>query len=187
VNPFRTPKYVVVAEKLAAKHGGNIPNSKWLSDNGHNALRMQMFKYPEKFNHLKQGRLRSRRLLEGMSRTPEYRTAMYHHWLIFKACRKRARTYKGMPYHDEWNPYTDGSYEAAARWIVTNIGSRSLQPAGSSLHIVKHSKGFVPGNLTWASSGKQTAEQMFKIIARQQKALRELRKRLRGCRCPKAK
>jgi hypothetical protein len=107
--------------------------------------------------------------------TPELRTVMFHHWCIFTSDCPDRHTYKGMPFHDDWNPQKGGSYDAAVDWIVENIGKKSEQPKGSSLHVVEHSLGFVPGNLEWATAKKQTAQQMYKIIANQRNEITRLK------------
>ena len=56
-------------------------------------------------------------------------------------------------------------------WITTNLGKR---PKGSTLHIVHHDVGFVPGNLEWTHPRKQSNQQMFKIIAQQRHRIKEL-------------
>jgi hypothetical protein len=51
------------------------------------------------------------------------------------------------------------------------LGTR---PKGSTLHIIEHEKGFVPGNLEWAHPRKQNNQQMFKIIAQQRHRIKQL-------------
>jgi hypothetical protein len=81
------------------------------------------------------------------------------------------RNYEGMPFCDGWDPNKGGSFRTGGEWVIANLGKR---PEGCSLHIVDHAKGFVPDNLEWTHPVKQTAEQMFKIIARQKHRMREL-------------
>jgi hypothetical protein len=100
--------------------------------------------------------------IAGVSCQPEYKTVASHYRLIFKSPRREAENYKSMPFFDGWNPNKSGSFRDGYDWIIKNIGPR---PKGTSLHVVKHEIGFVPGNLAWAHPRKQSAEQMFKIIA----------------------
>ena len=76
-----------------------------------------------------------------------------------------------MPFFDAWNPDKDGSFQAGADWITTNLG---IRPEGSSLHIMKHELGFVPGNLAWATRRQQNSEQAFKILAQLRHRINEL-------------
>lgn len=92
------------------------------------------------------------------SRKPEYSTVISHIYYI----NNEHSSYKGMPCYDEWNPKKGGSYEAGYNWIVENLGKR---PKGRTLDIIKHEKGFVPGNLRWAPPKRQTTNKMFKRIA----------------------
>jgi hypothetical protein len=103
-----------------------------------------------------------------------------HHHSIFKSLDRSCRTYKGMPFCDGWNPDKGGSFKAGSEWIITNIGKR---PEGCSLHIVDHEMGFVPDNLEWAYPQKQSAQQMFKIIADQKHRIRELEVLLAAASC----
>lgn len=102
---------------------------------------------------------------------PEHITVARHWYYIFKSRRKDARTYKGMPFFDGWNPDKGGSFQAGADWIIANLGRR---PKGHTMHIVDHEKGFWPTNLEWASLRRQSAKQMFKIIADLRHLIREL-------------
>lgn len=113
----------------------------------------------------------AKRTAEGLSITPEYQTVVRHFEMIFNSKNPRNKYYKGMPFFDEWNLTKGGTYVAAAKWIVGNIGKR---PEGASLHIVEHEKGFMPGNLEWAHPRKQMAQQMFKIIADLKHRIKEL-------------
>jgi hypothetical protein len=102
---------------------------------------------------------------------PEWFSVMNHWHLILGNRSKNNPSYVGMPFCDEWNPKKGGSFVAGSDWIIKNLGKR---PEGCSLHIVDHQKGFVPGNLEWASLKRQNAEQMFKIIANQRHRIKEL-------------
>ena len=99
-----------------------------------------------------------------------YRT-VHAHWRWIFIEDGSHRTYKGMPFFDGWNPKKGGSFRAGAAWIISNLGKR---PQGGSLHVVHHDIGFMPGNLEWASAGKQSNQQMFKIIAQQRHRIKEL-------------
>jgi len=85
------------------------------------------------------------------------------------------KNYKGMPFFDEWNPDKGGSFQAGADWIILNLGKR---PSGSTLHIISHELGFVPGNLEWTHPRKQCNQQMFKIIAQQRHEIKLLKSRI---------
>lgn len=50
-------EWVIIANDLAAEHGGILPNSKWLQHNGYHALQQCMRTYPDAFAHLEQKRL----------------------------------------------------------------------------------------------------------------------------------
>ena len=102
---------------------------------------------------------------------PEYKTVAAHYYWIVKSKEARLAAYKGMPFFDGWNPDKDGSCLNGMIWIIENLGKR---PKGSSIHIIDHEKGFVPGNLEWASKRKQNNQQMFKIIAQQRHHIKEL-------------
>ncbi len=78
-----------------------------------------------------------------------------------------------MPFHEAWNPDIGGGLKAGMLGVIADIGERAdwanahdVPGASVSLHIINHANGFVPGNLTWATKDVQSAEQMFKIIAR---------------------
>lgn len=105
----------------------------------------------------------------------EYATVAGHYHRIFNPKSPQHSSYKGMSFFDGWNPKKGGSYQAGADWIITNLGKR---PENTSLHIVDHLKGFVPGNLEWTHPKKQTAEQMFKIIARLRHEIKEKDQRI---------
>ena len=76
-----------------------------------------------------------------------------------------------MPFCSDWNPREGGSFEAGEKWIIENIGKR---PVGSTLNIIDHAIGFVPGNLEWAYPKGQSRNQMCLIIARQKHIIKEL-------------
>jgi len=53
----RTPReWVCVAKRLMKEHGGVLPNSKWLQENGYGGLNIAMRKHPHLFKHIKQNR-----------------------------------------------------------------------------------------------------------------------------------
>jgi hypothetical protein len=83
--------------------------------------------------------------------------------------------YQGMPFFADWNPDKGGKLMTGAKWIVSNLGKR---PKGSTLHIIDHEKGFVPGNLEWTHPRRQANQQMFKIIAQQKHRIKELEQQL---------
>ena len=69
-----------------------------------------------------------------------------------------------MPFYPAWNPKVGGSFIAGARWIYKNIGTR---PTSSwTLDIIKHAKGFVPGNLRWADKKTQKDNQQHRMIGK---------------------
>ena len=45
---------IVLAEQLAAAHGGTLPNAKWLQTNGHSGVDAAMRKFPQLFAHIPQ-------------------------------------------------------------------------------------------------------------------------------------
>jgi hypothetical protein len=100
-------------------------------------------------------------------------TVTHHHHWIFKSKSKRAMTnYKKMPFFDEWNPDKGGSFLAAVKWIIENLGPR---PEGSTLHVIPQTmKGFWPGNLVWAGKREQSIQQHYKIIGRQNHQIKQL-------------
>lgn len=112
------------------------------------------------------------RFAQGFSDAPEYKTIQSHYDGIRKPYG-RHRCYKNMPFFDGWNPRKGGSWYAGFQWILKNLGRR---PKGTSLHIINHAKGFVPGNLEWTHPQKQSNQQMFKIIAQQQHEIKKLKR-----------
>lgn len=117
-----------------------------------------------------------RRAKTWIATRPIYRSVKDHYFKIFTSTRKHDRTYKGMPFFDAWNFKKGGSYQLGADWILENLGEK---PPSSSLHIVNHAKGFVPGNLEWATHTIQNREQMCKIIANLRNRVKELEAQLR--------
>jgi hypothetical protein len=112
----------------------------------------------------------------------EYLTVQHHHGMIFRKFHSDGhnyRHYKGMPFFNSWNPDKGGSFRTGANWIIKNLGRRPED--NSSLHIVKHEKGFVPGNLVWASKFTQSNQLLFKIVARLRHQVAALKKRLQKC------
>ncbi len=106
---------------------------------------------------------------------PEHASVRHHWWYIHNPNIKGHKNYEGMPFFEKWNPDKGGSFQAGADWIIANLGKR---PQGCSLHIVDHVKGFVPGNLEWATKKTESTEQMFKIIANQRHEIERLRQQL---------
>ncbi len=104
-------------------------------------------------------------------RSPEQNSVRHHRYAILSSKNPRNANYKGMPFFDGWNPKKGGSSKAGADWIIANLGKR---PKGCSLHIIDHAKGFVPGNLEWASPQKQNNQRMFLIIAQLKHRIKEL-------------
>src|SRR5579864_344654 len=105
---------------------------------------------------------------------PELQSVANHRYAI---CSKKSKlkAYRGLPFYEAWNPARGGSYRAGEQWIIRNLGKR---PRGSTLHILDHEKGFVPGNLEWTHPRKQNNQQMFKIIAQLRHQIKMLRRRL---------
>jgi len=102
-------------------------------------------------------------------------TVQRHYQSIFNPKCLTHRNYKGMPFFDGWNPDKGGSIKAGGRWIIDNLGRR---PEGSSLHVIHHDIGFMPGNLEWTTPKKQINQQMFKIIAQQRHEIKMLKRQL---------
>jgi hypothetical protein len=94
----------------------------------------------------------------------------HHHWIFGTKKTSPRNNYEGVPFEDTWNPEKGGSFRAGGNWIIANLGKR---PEGCSLHIIPNGKGFVPGNLVWTYLKGQTADQMFKIIARQKHQIQQ--------------
>jgi len=93
----RTPQeQVALAEKLAKKHGGMLPNSGWLQKNSHIALDCAMRKHPHFFKHIKQ--------ISKQGRTPK-------EWV--NVAKKLAKKHDGRLPGDQWrrkNGYSGLSY-----------------------------------------------------------------------------
>ena len=49
-------EHVIVAENLAKKNGGLLPDTKWLKNNGYGSILSRMYAHPEAFAHLKRER-----------------------------------------------------------------------------------------------------------------------------------
>ncbi len=103
-------------------------------------------------------------------------TVRSHHYVIFNAKASQHRNYAGIPFFDGWNPDKGGSIAAGESWIIKNLGKR---PKGSTMHIVDHSLGFVPGNLEWTHPRRQAHQQMHKIIAQQRNKIKKLEERIK--------
>jgi len=93
-----------------------------------------------------------------------------HYYYIYSNSPRRTN-YEGMPFFDGWNPNKGGSFGAGEDWIIKNLGER---PDGTTLHIVNHDLGFVPGNLEWTHPLKQSHQQAHKIIAQQRNRIAQL-------------
>lgn len=79
----------------------------------------------------------------------EYRTVVAHHYYILKSKNPKHKNYKDMPFFENWNPAQGGYLWKGAEWIIKNLGPK---PGPQwSMDIIDHQKGFVPGNLRWAS------------------------------------
>jgi hypothetical protein len=98
-------------------------------------------------------------------------TLRNHHRCIHDPKKHNHSNYIGMPFFEAWDPLKGGSFAAGARWIVENLGPK---PLGTSMHVVNHELGVVPGNLEWTYPAKQAREQMFKIIADLRNRVKEL-------------
>jgi hypothetical protein len=105
----------------------------------------------------------------------ERRSVRGHHRRIFDSAHEAHGNYKDMPFFGGWNPDKGGSFQAGAQWIIDNLGRH---PDGSTLHVIDHAKGFVPGNLEWTHPKKQTNQQMYKIIAQQRHSIKNLKRQL---------
>jgi hypothetical protein len=96
--------------------------------------------------------------------TPELHTVHNHHSCIFKQSlyNPLLHGYKNMPFCDDWNPDKGGAYWKGAKWIIEHLGKR---PGPDwSMDIINHAKGFVPGNLRWATRGKQKHNQQYRVL-----------------------
>jgi len=107
----------------------------------------------------------------------EHTSVQGHYHRIFDKKNPKNRNYKGMPFFDGWNPKKNGSLKAGADWIIANLGRR---PTGSTLHVIDHKKGFVPGNLVWTSPRNQTYQQLIKILGRQKHRIKGLERQVEG-------
>jgi len=103
---------------------------------------------------------------------PEYQTVLGHYRLIVK---EKRGNYRFMPFFPAWNPKCGGSIYRGYSWIIENLGPR---PAQTTMHIIDHEKGFVPGNLEWTGRRKQNNQQMYKIVAQQRHRIKYLEKRI---------
>jgi len=106
----------------------------------------------------------------------EYTSVQGHYHKIFDRKNPKNKNYKGMPFFDGWNPKKNGSLKIGADWIIANLGKR---PTGSTLHVVNHAKGFVPGNLVWTSPRNQSYQQLIKILGRQKQQIERLEKQVK--------
>jgi hypothetical protein len=102
---------------------------------------------------------------------PERNTVRSHYYRIFYKSSEHHRYYRGMPFFKDWNPLKGGSLDAGTEWIIKNLGRR---PKGTTLHIIDHATGFVPGNLEWTHPRKQAHQQMHRIIAQQRNRIKKL-------------
>lgn len=102
---------------------------------------------------------------------PELQSVANHRYAICSRKSKR-KVYRGLPFYKAWDPARGGSYRAGEQWIIQNLGKR---PKSTTLHIIDHEKGFVPGNLEWTHPRKQNNQQMFKIIAQLKHKIRLLK------------
>jgi len=68
-----------------------------------------------------------------------------------------------MPFFNAWNPLKGGEIWKGAQWILDNLGRKPGK--GWSLDVIKHNKGFIPGNLRWVPRGNsQRRNQIHKNI-----------------------
>lgn len=119
-------------------------------------------------NTIKNGKLR-----------PEYQTVSKHWRWIFKDVDSRLHSYKGMPFYDGWNPDKGGFISAGCAWIIDNLGIKSVfeaQHGKSSLDIIDHRLGFVPGNLRWSTRKDQALNRNLRV-AKDETLIRELNHR----------
>lgn len=98
----------------------------------------------------------------GFSRLPEYGTVTAHWRWIFTSTDPVSVCYKSMPFCDKWNPRKGGSLYLGAKWIIDNLGKK---PGPEwSIDIIKHERGFVPGNLRWALKHTQKRNQRHRKL-----------------------
>lgn len=91
-----------------------------------------------------------------------WRTVYGHHHSIFRSMRKQSMSYKSMPFFAAWNPDKGGAFKTACRWILANIGARPS--TAYSMDVVKHARGFVPGNLRWALRNEQARNKQHRML-----------------------
>lgn len=94
----------------------------------------------------------------------EYHTVRGHHYLIFTSVNPRHKNYKGMPFHEAWDPRKGGSISEGVAWILENLGPK---PGPNwSMDIIEHKKGFVPGNIRWAYKYLQARNKIHRTLGR---------------------
>lgn len=103
----------------------------------------------------------------------ERRSLGSHHYFIFKSKGPKHRTYRNMPFFDEWNPDKGGSFEAGANWLIEHLGKI---PKGGSLGIIHHDLGVIPGNICWSDPRKQASNRMFRVLGEQRATIAELKR-----------
>jgi len=131
--------------------------------------------YKKEYYEINKDKLRAKGLAYSQTHR-ELASVRSHYHNIFNPNASAHNNYKGMPFFDDWNPSKSGSFQAGESWIIENIGKR---PDGTTLHIVDHALGFVPGNLEWTHQRKQTHQQVCKIIAQQRNRIKKLEARIR--------
>lgn len=98
--------------------------------------------------------------------SPEYCT-VYMHWRsIFNPKSDNHNRYKGVPFHNDWNPRKGGAFWKGVKWIIDNLGKKPQPHSNWSLDVIEHDKGFVPGNLRWAKLHVQARNKRHKILGR---------------------
>jgi hypothetical protein len=91
--------------------------------------------------------------IHGLSKTPEYRSVASHWNFKYNKNGRCQQYYETLPFQSEWNPTEGGHFVDGARWILEHLGARPSSQ--HSLDIVEHHKGFVKGNLRWATKKEQ--------------------------------
>lgn len=85
---------------------------------------------------------------------------------------EKNNSYRNMPFYEKWNPQKGGSYVAAEKWILENIGPRP-KDGKYHLHVVDRRVGFMPGNLSWIPVGAHKREELLNKVLLENQQLRE--------------
>lgn len=118
-------------------------------------------------HHLLSGKIASKKDISYLAwkrgvKNPEYTTVYFHYRAIFDLKRDNNKSYKGMPFFDDWNPDKGGAFWKGVEWIKNNLGCK---PGPEwSIDVIDHQKGFVPGNLRWANSRTQSYNRRHKKL-----------------------